>query len=100
MNKSTPQTGWSNKAGTAARACRCQTWKQHWINFADQPWPRQCSVQPCTKGPTVGAHVFHADVRGEQIVPMCASCNMLSGKFELKSEVCLVSANQAETCAA
>ena len=98
MNTHYPLSGWSNKGGTATRACSCQTWKQHWINFADQRWPAQCSVATCPNAPTLGAHVYHPEVRGEQIAPMCARCNMQSGKFSLKPGVCRVSANQAETC--
>lgn len=27
-------TGWKNKVGTAERACKCGSWKNHWIKFS------------------------------------------------------------------
>lgn len=90
-------TGWKNKKGTAERACLCGTWKKHWLNFSGETWPRVCSVDGCWNEPTLGAHVINANVTGEQIVPMCASCNNLSGSFNLLG-VRLVSANKSKTC--
>jgi hypothetical protein len=98
MNTQTPSTGWSNKAGTAERACRCQTWKQHWLNYSGQTWPAQCAVQACSSRPTLGGHVTHPAVSGEKIVPMCDACNHHGSKFSRKPGTVLVSANQAETC--
>lgn len=42
--------------------------------------------------------VINSDVSGEKIVPMCESCNKLTGCFDLKCGVTLVSANKSETC--
>lgn len=91
-------TGWKNKRGTADRACKCGTWKQHWLNFSGETWPTSCSVGGCTKAPTLGAHVINPDVTGERIVPMCDSCNKLSDDFSLKGGVSCPSANKSETC--
>ncbi|WP_305843226.1 hypothetical protein [Photobacterium leiognathi] len=63
--------GWANKNGTAQRSCSCGTWKQHWINDTGESWPSECSVSGCYSPPVLGAHVYHPDVKGERIVPMC-----------------------------
>lgn len=91
-------TGWKNKVGTADRACKCGTWKQHWINFSKKAWPESCSVKGCTNSPTLGAHVINPDVTGERIVPVCDSCNKLGDSFSLKGEINCPSANKSETC--
>jgi hypothetical protein len=91
-------TGWSNKNGTSDRACKCGTWKDHWVKFAKKAWPSDCSVNGCTAKPTLGAHVYHPSVDGEQIVPMCDSCNKRSGTFDLKGSITIPKANKAETC--
>jgi len=90
--------GWSNRGGTGERSCKCGTWKQHWINYANSTWPSTCSVQGCTNSASLGAHVINSSVSGEKIVPMCDSCNKLTGKFTLKGGVTLPSANTSETC--
>lgn len=90
--------GWSNKKGTAVRNCKCGTWKQHWKNYAKKPWPATCSVERCPSTPTLGAHVINPNVSGEKIVPMCDSCNGLTGTFNLKDGVTVPSANTSETC--
>ena len=38
-------SGWKNKVGTADRACKCGSWKNHWIKFSDKAWPAKCSVE-------------------------------------------------------
>jgi len=91
-------SGWKNKKGTADRACSCGTWKQHWLNFSKKSWPSACSVQSCSNSPTLGGHVINSEVTGEKIIPMCDSCNGLSGSFNLDGGVTLVSANKSETC--
>jgi len=93
-----PTTGWSNKGGTADRACACGTWEQHWINFANKPWPVTCSVDGCSRFPTLGGHVINSAVEGERIVPLCDSCNKLGGTFTLKGGVSVPSANKSQTC--
>ena len=93
-------TGWKNKSGTSVRSCKCGTWAQHWVNYANKPWPSECSVLGCSNSPTLGAHVINPGVTGERIVPMCDSCNGLAGSFTLKGGVTLPSANTAETCGA
>lgn len=95
---SLPVTGWSNKGGTADRACKCGTWQQHWINFSENKWPAHCSVEGCSKAPTVGAHVINASADGERIAAMCDSCNKLSVTFALKGGVSVPSANKSLTC--
>ena len=91
-------TGWKNKGGTAERACKCGSWKQHWINFAGKKWPSDCSVKGCTAAPTLGAHIHNPNVTGEKIVPMCTTCNAKTDSFDLNAGVTLVSANRSETC--
>ncbi len=91
-------SGWQNKGGTAPRSCSCGTWKQHWVNYANKPWPATCSVQGCANAATLGAHVINSQVSGERIVPMCDSCNGLTGTFTLKGSITLPSANTSETC--
>lgn len=89
---------WSNKNGTSDRTCKCGTWKEHWMNFSNKAWPITCSVKGCTNKPTLGAHVINQSVAGEKIIPMCNSCNGISGTFGLIGGVNLPSANIAETC--
>ena len=91
--------GWANKNGTAARTCSCGSWKKHWLNEAKQAWPDTCSVEGCSSAPVLGAHVYHADIDGERIIPVCDSCNKLSSKFSLKGGIMIPSANK-NTCAA
>ncbi len=93
-----PTTGWSNKGGTTGRACACGTWAQHWKIFSKRPWPTGCSLLGCSSRPTVGRHLINTSVTGEQIAPLCDSCNKLSGTFALKGGITVVSANKAETC--
>ncbi len=93
-----PTSGWSNQEGTAHRACRCGSWKEHWVKFAKRPWPKSCSVEGCSRAPTLGAHVFHPMVGGEKIVPMCDRCSDLVGPFTLKPGISLPSAIPAHTC--
>ncbi len=93
-----PCTGWKNKVGTGNRSCICGSWKNHWIKFSGKAWPSKCSIANCSNSPTIGAHVYHSNVSGEKIVPMCDSCNKLSGEFTLRNGTTLVPANQSETC--
>jgi hypothetical protein len=89
---------WYNKNGTGERKCKCGTWQQHWMNFSSKTWPYYCSVESCNNRATLGAHVANSSVDGEQIVPMCNSCNGYSGKFNLKDGVTLVKADTSSTC--
>ena len=91
-------SNWKNKKRTGERDCKCGSWKNHWLNFSNKEWPDKCSVKGCSNKPTLGAHVINADVTGEKIVPMCDSCNKLTGYFDLKGGITLVNANQSETC--
>lgn len=91
-------TGWKNKAGTAYRACKCGSWKEHWKNFSNKVWPSTCSVNGCNNTPTLGAHVINPNVIGERIVPMCDSCNNRSESFTLKGGITCPSANKTKTC--
>ena len=95
---SLPSKGWKNKSGTGNRACSCGTWKQHWINFSHKKWPSQCSVIGCTNVPTLGAHVYHSNVEGERIVPMCNLCNQKNDEFSLRDGTIPVYANREKTC--
>lgn len=95
---SLPNSGWSNKAGTSDRACKCGSWSQHWVNYAGKSWPAVCSVQGCTNKATVGGHVVNQGATGERIVPLCDSCNKLGSPFILRDGTMLPSANRAETC--
>lgn len=95
---SLPNSGWSNKAGTSDRACKCGSWSQHWVNYSGKSWPTTCSVQNCNNKATVGGHVINGAVTGERIVPLCDSCNKVSSAFSLKGSITLPSANRAETC--
>ena len=93
-----PISGWSNKGGTVSRGCSCGTWKEHWKNISKKPWPSRCSVDNCSKAPTLGGHVINRRHDGEQIIPLCDSCNKVSVEFALKEGITLVSANKAQTC--
>lgn len=97
---SLPTEGWKNKGGTAGRACKCGSWKQHWINGSGETWPSQCCVAGCTASAEVGAHVYNVsdEVHGEFIVPACKGCNALTEEFTLKGGVTLISANKQKTC--
>jgi len=85
---------WGNKNGTSNRNCLCGSWKQHWLNHTKKTWPNSCSVSGCITQPVLGAHVYHADVTGERIVPMCDSCNKKIGKFSLKGGISIPLANK------
>jgi hypothetical protein len=94
-----PDDGWKNKGGTSTRSpecCYCGTWKNHWLENTNKPWPKKCSIFNCDEPPTSGAHIFHPDVGYEVIVPACSSCNNPSNTnlFSLKSETISVYANQ------
>ncbi len=94
--------GWKNKGGTGKRRCRCISWGKHWLNYNnyEPSWPTRCSVLGCRKPPTLGAHVInpkHED-KGEQIIPMCASCNKSEEAFNLRNNVRFAIANVAKTC--
>lgn len=93
-----PIHGWKNKAGTAARSCKCGSWKAHWIRCTGKEWPSQCCVSGCTERAEVGAHVINPDVSGEYIVPACKGCNMRTDSFTLKGGITLASANKQKTC--
>lgn len=93
-----PAKNWKNKRGTGGRACKCGTWKQHWINLSTEEWPEKCSVYGCSKKPTLGGHIIHSTVSGEWIAPICDSCNKTESEFDLEGGVYLASANKAETC--
>ena len=93
--------GWKNKKGTSDRKCTCGSWKQHWINVSGKKWPKVCSIRGCNNEATLGAHIFHPNVEGEQIVPSCEACNNPSdkdGAFSLKSDTVYVPANKSKTC--
>lgn len=89
---------WKNKGGTGDRNCKCGSWKQHWLNYSGQRWPKECAVLGCKQEPTLGAHVISFAKKGERIVPMCASCNKRKDSFNLKQGIKDVSANRSETC--
>lgn len=89
---------WKNKNGTGVRSCKCGSWKKHWINFSEEPWPEKCCVSGCTNPAKVGAHVISDQVAGEFIVPMCTACNAKKTPFCLKASTTRVSANKQKTC--
>lgn len=91
-------TGWKNKGGTSVRSCKCGSWAQHWVKYANKPWPATCSVLGCNNRATLGAHIINSGVTGEKIVPMCDACNGRTDSFTIKGGVTLPSANTAETC--
>jgi hypothetical protein len=93
-----PSTGWSNKKSKIERHCQCGSWKQHWINETEKPWPATCSILGCSNKPTVGAHITHTAIKGEKIVPMCDSCSAAIGTFTLKGGVTVPSGNKTITC--
>lgn len=97
---SLPTYGWKNKSGTSGRACKCGSWKQHWINNSGKAWPLFCSVSGCMGTAEVGAHVYNtsAEVYGEYIVPTCKGCNARADEFSLDGGTTLISANKQETC--
>lgn len=91
-------TGWANKNGTGDRSCKCTTWQKHWIKHSKKEWPSECSVAGCKVTPSLGAHIYHPEVDGERIVPMCNSCNGLGSKFSLKGGTSIIKASQNDTC--
>lgn len=90
-------TGWPNKGGTGDRACKCGTWKQLWISFANKSWSGRTSGNIFNRTSTLGAHVINLSFTGERIVPMCDSCNKFSDTISLKCGVTVPSANKLET---
>lgn len=93
-----PCSGWKNKVGTIDGICPCGTWKNHWLQSSDKPWPVYCSVYGCVHSPSIGAHVFNPLVSDQQIVPMCTSCNGLDFIFNINADVTPVSASKSKTC--
>ena len=93
-----PYSGWKNKIGTTDRACSCGTWKNHWLQCSDKPWPAYCSVYGCLHPPSLGTHIVNLSVSDQQIVPMCSSCNRLDLIFNLNVGVTSVSANKSKAC--
>ena len=94
-----PREGWKNKNGTAERACNCGSWRDHWLKFSKAGmWPQICAVDGCNNIAEVGAHVYHPQVGGERIAPMCRSCNKAVDAFTLKGRTPLPLANVSETC--
>ena len=93
-----PSSGWKNKDGTAARRCRCGSWKEHWIVVSGLNPPNDCSVLGCGNDASLGAHVIHEEVRGEWIILSCDACNQRSDVFQLKDEVVLVTATRRLSC--
>ena len=95
--------GWSNVPHTGDRTCRCGSWQQHWINFADKGkvWPKKCCVYGCGNDADRGLHI-HQGNGPEYIIPGCRSCNGRSSddKFSIKPGTHLVSANKSKTCEA
>lgn len=95
-----PIDGWKNKGGTGDRACHCNSWKNHWVNYSRGNWPSGCSVEGCGNKAEVGAHIYNEspDVTNEYIAPFCDSCNKKSSVIKLKGGTTLVRANKQETC--
>ncbi len=93
-------TGWKNKKGTSNRSCKCDSWKQHWINNLGKDWSDKCSILGCNNKAILGAHIFNtaSDVTGEYIVPACDSCNKLDREFDLKGGITLILANKQKIC--
>lgn len=91
-------TGWLNKDGTEDHSCACLTWQKHWEKHAKKSWPSQCAVAGCQNKPALGAHIFHPNVPGARIVPMCFKCNIRGASFSIKGGFPLVPAVEAETC--
>jgi len=46
----------------------------------------------------LGGHIINPEVTGEKIAPMCDSCNKLDKAFNLKADVILIDANEADAC--
>ena len=90
--------GWKNKNDSADKSCRCGTWKNHWLNYANKSWPSFCAVYGCVHSPTLGALIYNAVITGEYIVPMCHSCNGLNVTFNLNEGVTPIGANKSEVC--
>ncbi len=91
-------TSWKNKKGTSERNCKCGPWKQHWLNFSKEEWPKKCCIKDCPKPATLGAHIYNSKEAGEWIVPACDSCNKRSDEFSIIPRTTLVSANKQKTC--
>lgn len=95
-----PLEGWRNKGGTGERKCGCGSWKKHWMNLSKEEWPKYCSESLCLEKPKDGAHIYHPDVEGEYIVPLCAKHNHPENtdEFDLADDTIFVSANQQKSC--
>lgn len=90
-----PENGWKNKKGTADRVCSsCGTWKKHWMKLSKKLWPTFCCNYSCSNPAELGAHVFHPNVTGEQIVALCTSCNGLDEPFSLVPDTIYISAQK------
>ena len=88
-----------NINGTSDNTCKCGSWKQHWINFSGQKWPKCCCEKNCSNSAEVGAHV--QKVNGSMrwyIVPFCKKHNNKAQSLEILDSTILVPANRSETC--
>jgi hypothetical protein len=103
LEVSMADTGWKNKSGTADCSCKCGSWKQHWLNFSGQPWPKKCSIVGCENPAEVGAHLWNPTYGGvlpEVIVPLCKDCNNPENKDDMAIRIGIkkVSAYPEDTC--
>lgn len=82
---------YENAEDTSGEVCsKCGTWIDHWRNLKKSKSPIQCQRVGCGAEATDGAHV--KDLKGNvMIIPLCRTCNLAKGKFNLKDESLLVS---------
>lgn len=84
---------WENAEGTSTQLdSRCGSWKQHYINVTQKPFPAQCSCLDCYSPAHDVCHVINKALSGNKlyIVPLCSRCNHRQGTFALYPGTVLV----------
>lgn len=90
-----------NLNGTSEKACKCDSWLDHWQKYSQQQLPVFCAENKCMDPPEVGAHVQKDDPSDTSwyIVPLCRKHNAQRGaSLEIDNSVNLAPANVSKTC--
>jgi hypothetical protein len=89
---------WKNKKGSDEMPCKCNSWKQHWINTTGEIWPDKCSFEGCDNNTKLGAYVINTNLLAERIIPACKSCTKRENEFHLKIDVSVSTTNKSPNC--
>ncbi|SDR37343.1 hypothetical protein [Pseudovibrio sp. Tun.PSC04-5.I4] len=88
--------GWKKQKDTADEVCRCNSLKEHWIQHSRKSWPAKCGNVGCHNKPTHGAHVKWLSGSRSLIIPLCASCNKQTERFNVRDGIVTVAKYQLQ----